>query len=287
MLMERRTDWLRPPRRASPDSSRRETRTRRAGASTPCSARRSPRTCRGRHRSGRPRAIAVGTQPIALRHPQPFAVVEAVVHERPGRDMRRLDHQRVALPAARREPRLRVRRAIGRVRTPVEENHPHHVHVLHFEHDQVASLIDLHRKWRLHVERDRRRDAVVSRVELLLIVVIARLRRLRAGVSFRPANSPAASSFAPVSATSVTSLGSSSISARPDGWRSIFIAQNPSKLGSADAFDPDEPRQPGGSSRNEDRDVVAWLSPYPARPSDPAAARRARGRRDRPLDRPA
>src|SRR6476646_6491348 len=119
-----------------------------------------------------PERVAVGAHPKTLAELDVLAVTEAVVHESARLDVRGLDDERVAVPAAGRESRLRVRRALGRVWASVEENDADHVEVFHFENDQVAALIDLHRKRRLHVEDDGRRHAGVLALELLRVVVL-------------------------------------------------------------------------------------------------------------------
>src|SRR4029079_2738546 len=118
-----------------------------------------------------PQRIAVGAPPKALADLDVRAVAEAVVHESAGLDVRRLDNEGVAVPSTRRITRLRVRSTFGRMRASVEEHDADHVEVLHFEYDQIAALIDLHRERRLHVEDDGGRYARVLALELIRVVV--------------------------------------------------------------------------------------------------------------------
>ncbi len=161
---------------------------------------------------------------------------------------------------------------LGRVRASVEENDADHVEVFHFEHDQIAALIDLHRKRRLHVEDDGRRHAGVLALELLRVVVLLDLLD-RGGLQLQPREIP----------------GGQLARARiVDQHRALRqrVDQRLARRLALELHRPEAVEARRGARRIACRErerasaigARRCISPVPARCSDPAAGRRARGR---------
>src|SRR6185295_8283147 len=94
--------------------------------------------------------VAVIAQPEVLDHSHLVAVIEAVVRDGSGLEVRSLHQQRGAFPLACRKSELGMREVRWRVRPPIHEDDADEIEVLELEDDELGALEDLHRERPLH-----------------------------------------------------------------------------------------------------------------------------------------